>query len=372
MRRAGSAGRAEVLARWSAARGDPVDWSAAPEILRNTLRRALHPWNGFYLDAQREISLFLLGRPDAGARDRVYLNGCLLAGVRYENGQIRWRAEAGNPSSGQLRVDISPRRARRLIGAVWPAGETPASHHRLTALEHVLPANSPLAVLAGDYRSKDAAGREIEVVLRAEHDDSGGRIMRALIDGRPAAGCVTIGRAGITIDGLEVPFSGLVRGTGIPTRFQGGYLVRMRNGSDTRLRRWSLGDNGIAINGYSTVAAERRGAGFTWADGPAELTEGEVTPLLDPITLKPMLFGSGRATDGQAVVSLVGMVPLTDREARALAARPGFGVPFWAWAHLAAIAVGASRAGGLFLWHGWVKAATNLRRVNAILNEARP
>jgi hypothetical protein len=41
-----------------------------------------------------------------------------------------------------------------------------------------------------------------------------------------------------------------------------------------------------------------------------------------------------------------------------------------AWSHLVAIAVGASRTGGLFLWHRWQRAATNLRLIRAALAEA--
>jgi Tetrapyrrole (Corrin/Porphyrin) Methylases len=158
-------------------------------------------------------------------------------------------------------------------------------------------------------------------------------------------------------------------GLAAPGNLPGEYLVRVANGADARLARFSIGPADLLINAKPAETVEYRGSAIGWRGGPGALAEGTLTAITDPITRRPVLSGtSGFRRPGSH--ALIGTVPVSAGEAAALAARPGLAVPDWAWAHLVAIATGASRAGGLFLWHRWQRAATNLRLIRAALAEA--
>ena len=319
VRRGDPGGAGELLARCTAphpaaaagpaandlnGRATELGWAPVERELDAALRRSLYPWTGLYLAPDRQTSLFLLGSHGRKARDRVYLNGQELTRVHYTAGTLRWRAEDGNPCSGYLRTDLTPRGARRLTGVIWPPGETAASADRLTALEHLLPA------------ADRASG------------------------------------------GLAAPGS-----------LPGEYLVRVANGADARLASFSIGPADLLINAKPAEAVEYRGSAIGWRGGPGALAEGTLTAITDPITRRPVLSGtSGFHQPGSH--ALIGTVPVSADEAALLAATPGLAIPDWAWSHLVAIAVGASRAGGLFLWHRWQRAATNLRLIRAALAEA--
>jgi Tetrapyrrole (Corrin/Porphyrin) Methylases len=158
-------------------------------------------------------------------------------------------------------------------------------------------------------------------------------------------------------------------GLAAPGSLPGEYLVRVANGADARLARFSVGPADLLINAKPAEAVEYRGSAIRWRGGPGALAEGTLTGITDPITRRTILFGtSGFHQPGSH--ALTGSAPISADEAAALAATPGLAVPDWAWAHLVAIAAGASRTGGLFLWHRWQRAATNLRLIRAALAEA--
>ncbi len=306
VRRGTDAGPAELLGR----DGPQPSWPALAREVDATLRRALYPWTGFYLAADLETSLFVLGSRGPKARDRAYLNGQPLAAVRYAGGVLRWRAEDGNPGSGYLRTDLTRRGVRVLAGVIWPDGATAASAGRLTAQEHLLPAPDPA--------TSDPA-----------------------TSGPAASG-----------------------------RLHGDYLVRVVYGTSARLARFSLGADGLVIDSKPAESVEYHGRAVVWHGGPRALAEGKVTAVTDPITGRPVLFGaSGFREPGSH--SLTGTVPVGADEAAELGASPGLGVPAWAWPHLVAGAAASSREGGLLVWQRWQRAAANLRLVRAALAQAQ-
>ena len=103
--------------------------------LDQVLGQTLYPWTGLYLVQGAETSLFIIGSTRLDGSGRVFLNGVPLTGIRYAEGTLRWRSPG---SEGHLRSDVSPKGARRLIGAIWPAGEVPGSAHQVGALEHLI------------------------------------------------------------------------------------------------------------------------------------------------------------------------------------------------------------------------------------------
>jgi hypothetical protein len=295
-------GPAELLGL--AGPGPQPSWPALAREVDATLRRALYPWTGFYLAT--DLSLFVLGSRGPKARDRAYLNGQPLVAAHYAGGVLRWRAEDGNPSSGHLRTDLTQRGVRKLAGVIWPAGETPASAARVTALEHLLPVADPA--------TSNAAASD------------------------PA--------------------------------LYGDYLVRVVHGTSARLARFSLGADGLVIDSKPASSVEYHGRAVVWHGGPGALAEGSVTAVTDPITRRPVLFGtSGFRQPGSH--SLTGTVPIGADEAAELGASPGLSLPGWAWPHLVAVAAASSREGGLLVWQRWQRAAANLRLVRAALAQAQ-
>lgn len=363
VRRAGPGAAESTLARWAGERGWAAEWPSLHADLERTLRGSLYPWTGLYAAQERRISIFLLSRPATPASGRVYVNGSAVKGATYSGGALRWRAEDGNPCSGYLQADVTPRGARRLVGAIWPAGATPGTEHNVALLEHRLPDAPPLAAFAGRYRVGGA-----DVVVRPESSGDEAPRVVVQVDGG-AADPEHVGPAGFsTVGGLTVPLSARMREEGVPAHLRGVYVVRMLRPAGARLVRMRMEADRVCLPG-GEAAVERRNRTFAWSGGPGALAEGEVTALLDPITLRPMLFGAARAEGGERELSLAGMVPVDEPGTAALAAVPALGLPAWAWEHLVRVAAESSRSGGLFLWHGWHKAQINLRRVRAVLRE---
>ena len=123
-----------------------------PELERELdwmLGQMLYPWTGMYLAPDPMLSLFVLGGTGLDGVGRIFLDGRPVLGARYVNGTMRWRATSGNPANGQLRTDVSPRGARRLIGVIWPPRVAPGTRHQVAALEHVLPRGVSLSGPAG-------------------------------------------------------------------------------------------------------------------------------------------------------------------------------------------------------------------------------
>ncbi len=363
VRRAEPGAAETALARWAGERGWAAEWPSLHADLERTLRGSLYPWTGLYAAPEQRTSVLLLSRPATPASGRVYLNGSAVMGAVYAGGALRWRAEDGNACSGYLQADFTPRGARRLVGAVWPAGATPGTEHRVALLEHSLPEAPPQAAFAGRYRVGGA-----EVVVRPDTSGDGVPRMRVAVDGVAAAGLEQARQAGFTTGGLTVPLSARIHEEGVPAHLQGEYMVRVVQPMGGRLVPLRLEAARVYLSG-GEAAVERRNGAFAWSGGPATLAHGEVTALLDPITLRPMLFGAAGAEGGRRRLSLVGMVAVAEPGAAALAAIPAFGLPGWAWEHLVRVAAESSRTGGLFVWHGWHKAQINLRRIRAVLRE---
>ncbi|MEU1283533.1 SAM-dependent methyltransferase [Kitasatospora sp. NPDC005856] len=345
-----------LLTRKSEARRLAQDGSAGwPSIRRDldaVLGGALYPWTGLYGTPDGDLSVYVLGRATDPPRHRVHVDGRRVTDPRYAHGVLRWRAADGGPG-GELRTEFGRDGRRRLTGTVAGAAV------RLT--DYPLPEVPPLADLVGGYRSE---GLRVDVTSGAP--GSAPRLS-VTVDEEPVTAAVVVGSAGFEVDGVTVPFSAAV--AEVPPCLYGEYRLRLpgRPGG-ARLR---VAPDGVVLDGRPVAEASPSGRRLGWQDGPEPLPSAELTLLLDPITLHPMLHGTGRTADG-APFPLLGMVPVDDEAARLLAARPRFGIPAGPWARLTALAARASHDGGLFWWHGWEQSATALRTVERALWERGP
>ncbi|MEU3566354.1 SAM-dependent methyltransferase [Kitasatospora sp. NPDC006786] len=342
-----------VLTRKSEARRLARDGSAGwPSIRRDldsVLAGALYPWTGLYGTADDGLSVYVLGRATDPPRHRVHVDGLRVTDPSYAHGVLRWRAADGGVG-GELRTEFGRDGRRRLSGTVAGAAV------RLT--EYPLPQVPPLADLVGGYRGE---GVGVDVVPGAP--GSAPRL-RVTVDGEPVTAAVVIGPAGFEVDGVTVPFSAAVAEPA-PGLF-GDYRLRLPDRPGGALLE--VAADGVVLDGRPVPGAGPSGRRLGWRDGPELLPSADLTLLLDPITLHPMLHGTGRTADGEPF-PLLGMVPVDGDAARRLAARPRFGIPAGPWAHLTALAAGASHDGGLFWWHGWEQSATALRTVEQALRD---
>ncbi|MFJ3220919.1 SAM-dependent methyltransferase [Kitasatospora sp. NPDC086801] len=345
--------------------GGGLDGTTVRRDLDTVLAEALYPWTGLYGTPGGDLDVYVLGRATDPPRHRIHVNGRRITGPRYVHGVLRWQAEDGNDCGGELRTEVGRDGRRRLVGAVWPAGRVAAAEFSVQLAEYALPDVPPLADLVGDYRAADGAGRELLVSVGP---GEGGRALRVrvTVDGVPTAAAVVVGPAAFEVDGVAVPYARAVPASAAPPYLYGSYRVQLPGGRGAELR---VAGDGVTLDEQPLVKAEFTGKRLTWRDGPAPLPAAELTLLLDPITLHPMLSGTGRAPDGSPL-PVVGMVPVAAGEAELLATRPQFGLPAGPWAHLAALAAEASHSGGLFWWHGWEQSATALHTVRRALWEA--
>ncbi|WP_224753822.1 SAM-dependent methyltransferase [Paenibacillus terricola] len=364
--------RRKALDDWSAGNGYTVDWSVATEDLTILMRTALFPWTGFYLAKDRQLSFFLHGRIQTGGtgtvfNQAVYMNGQALKHVRYSKGSIRWYAEDGNPNNGFFHTDLTPKGARRLVGAIWPEGETMGSQHRLAALEHFMPHATQLSAIAGEYRVKDGSGRTVSVVVRPDYPGQSAPVMAIEIDGQPFQGQVAFQANGFALDGLAVPYAGKIIGDVHP-HLQGEYRIRAVNGKGSQQHRLAYDGAVLMLNDQAMDNVRGKASTLNWKSDAGLLARGDATMLLDPITLRPMLFGTGRS-DTMESFSLVGMAPIGHHDVMLIRSLPKFNLPPWAWDHLVTIAAEANGQGGHFLWHSWDKAVKNLAGLRSILQE---
>ncbi|WP_369382354.1 SAM-dependent methyltransferase [Streptomyces sp. cg36] len=329
-------------------RDGAADWPTLRRDLDAVLAGALHPWTGLYGTPDDGLSLYVLGRATTPPRHRVYVDGWRITAPRYEHGVLHWRAADGG---GELRTEFGRDGRRRLIGTV--------GRREVRLAEYLLPELPPLADLVGGYRS---GGVRVDVEPGAL--GSAPRV-RVTVDGEPATAAVVIGPSGFDVDGVTVPFARAVED--VPACLYGEYRLRLpsRPGGGAELR---VAKDGVTVDGKPVEHVELTGRHLRWQRGPDLLARADLSLLLDPITLHPMLHGTGRAADGSAF-PLLGMVPVSDEAAQHLAERPRFGIPAAPWAQLTALAAGASHDGGLFWWHGWEQSADALRTVQRALWE---
>ncbi len=165
------------------------------------------------------------------------------------------------------------------------------------------------------------------------------------------------------------PLARSARGGAVPAELAGEYLLRLATERGPRLLQLDVGAQ-VWVEGQVPATVQLNGSSLRWAGGPAGLVEGECRAVLDPITGRSMLFGSGRTAVGARPVTLTGMVPISPSDQRLLAAQPQLGLPDWAWEHLLELTCRASRTGGLFVYNAWQTAVLNLRLLRYVVRAA--
>ncbi|MFN9620986.1 MAG: SAM-dependent methyltransferase [Synechococcaceae cyanobacterium] len=340
-----------ALQAWASAEGHgDCQWDQMRTDIDLLQRDRLFPWNGIFQSSQPEHLLVLLGD---GERARLLLDGQPIERFRYRRGVLRWRATAARPCHGFLRIDLDVRGQRRLVGSIWPEGEAVPADHRLIFRE-AQPGHQHPAMAVGRYRS--AAG---ELVLAVAGSTGTARQLRLSLNGLELEGSLALqGRqllCGRERFALERDWR---KDPDLAPCLWGDYLVRGSAG----LRRLRLSGAGLWLNGVASTAQAQHGQ-VGWSGGPAGAERGQVTLLLDPISLHPVLHG---LVNGQAVV---GLVPVAEGAARQ---PPEFGLSPGAWRTLQTLQAQRAWLLGGLIWHKWERASLYAQIINRNLAKRLP
>ena len=313
-------------------------------------RDLLFPWNGVYQANQPDQLLVLLGE---GPRARLLLQGKLISNFRFKRGVLRWQATSAQPSHGFLRVDVDARGQRRLLGSIWPAGEAVPADHRLVFNE-VLPGRQHPAMAVGSYRSD--AGR---LVLEVCDTSDQGRCLKLSLNGTDLTGALALQGRHLLCGNQRFALDGSwQKEAEVAQSLRGEFVLK----GHPVLRSLRLTADSLVLNGIATPCQWQHDQ-INWSDGPAWARQGQVSLLLDPITLHPMLHGQ---VDGQA---LVGLLPVSEGLLRL---QPEFGLTPVAWRQLyGAQAHWAWTMGGM-VWPKWERASLYSQIVNRSLVKLLP
>ena len=360
-----TAGQARAAAAfWARGAGLTIDWPAMASDLAARAQTDLAVWSGIYLDPARQMVMSVFGRPGGTqAGLRVDLDGVRLAGASFRKGTLTWSAEAGNATSGYLQADQTPTGARRFTGLIWAAGATPGAgpdQARAHLAEHRDPAGTPASVAVGAW---DTPAGRVEV----RPDPAAAEGVAITLDGCALDAPRIVGAALVAGD-LRLPLSAR-QPLRLPPWIRGDYRLCVIRGGLAEIMS-------LRIEADHVVLADRRlaldltGETLKLGDGPAALTVAKIFLTLDPITLVPLLHGSGQTATG-APVAVRGMAVIGPEHARMLAATPRLGLPLWAWGPMVGLMSDLSQRGGLFLWHGQDRARVNLGRLRRVLARLR-
>lgn len=330
----------------AAGHGD-IQWGRLRTDIDLLERDHLFPWNGVYQSRDPEHLLVLLGD---GERARLMLDGQPIPRFRFRRGVLRWQASRTVPHHGFLRVDVDGRGQRRLVGSLWPEGETVPANHRLT-LQEVTPGHQHPAMAVGRYTG---AGGVLELTVAEEAGASGAGLARCLrlsLNGADLQGPLVL--RGRQLHGGSARFlldRDWRQDADLPPALLGTYAVRGHGG----LRSLRFSASGLELNGVATAAQAHHGQ-LHWCGGPPGAENGQVTLLLDPISLHPLLHGQ---VNGQAVV---GMVPVAEGQG---SRPPEFGLSAGSWRWLQELQARRAWPLGGLIWHKWERAALYATIVN--------
>lgn len=347
-----------AAADWSRKVGLTVDWPGMSTELTSLLRTDLAPWSGFYVDSGHRLSLSVFSRVKSTGL-RLDINGQRLVGARYQAGVLTWKAEAGNPCSGYLQSDLSARGQRSWVGLVWPAGEAVSNGHKVAL--HAQSLGRPACQAAGDYRLADST-------IRIVPNPTCPQGVAVLLNDKPLDAVAVFNGRETVVGEFLLPLSARHWETP-PAWLDGDYRLRLVHGRLAEMLSLRITHGRVEIEGTWVTPNIDQGR-VAWIDGPAKLVSGELEVVLDPITLRPLLHGTGRSASG-SILRLRGMALVKKTELGQLLSSPRFGLPAWAWKHLVEVMEEASQRGGLFLWHAYDRTRTNLRALRHVLERLR-
>lgn len=326
------------------------DWSRMRADIDLLHRDQLLGWNGLYQSSSSGPLILLLG---TGSRARLIVDGSPIENFRYHRGVLTWKADRRQSSHGHLRMDLDRHGLRRFVGSIWPAGASVPASHRVQFRE-LSPGRQHPAMAAGLYRS-DAGSLELLVT-----DQPGlGRCLAVELNGQRLDGDIRLQGQRLFCGPQRFTLHDVWQKCAPPHQsLLGDFELR----GHPALRRLSLTAHSLLLD-EQPVSGRWQQDVLSWRDGPAHAQVGEVTILLDPITLHPLLHG---VVDGHKVI---GRVPVRPGLCRS---QPDFGLSQACWQQLYAIQQEHSWRMRGFVWHQWERASLYAETINRRLLPVLP
>lgn len=281
------------------------DWSRFHASLDLVYRTALFPWTGVYVTPDGLRTVTLIGHRQQVQKSVLYVNEVRIRRFELKNGTVLWQAQAGVPHGGFLKLDLQPSGARRLVGKIWVAGQTPG-----TAPAFVAEAADP-----------DRAGMKPHTALPAGAELYGRYVLRS--NGRFAR---------------------------MPTAM-------------------TLSAGMLSIDGAAVAAFTLTPTSLAWSGGTRDFDSGRIDFVRDPVIGSIELYGKcsdgagtalqcygARIEPAPGVPGLDGCLPYG-----------GPALPPQSQIHLVRVAAANLDKGGLMLWHKWEKAHLTSMAVAQVL-----
>ncbi len=359
----------ERIREWAQAKGYHPDWDRMGQDIDLVNRNHLLPWTGVYLAEGPRYLIVIIG--DASSPDGcdLLVNGEGISGALFRRGVLKWGAKSGNSCNGYLRVDHTPRGDRQLICRIWKEDEhvPPQRSFVARALSHggVHPAQ-----LQGRYTC--AAGQCMTLTLADTGHNT--RELALFLGKERLSGPISLSGWNLLADGRRFPLARLGASDPSAWELQEATLLPFLRHYGVRhsracARGWfmemEIGDKQLFLGGSAISDFQLTDNKLTWTCGPAPYTDGDLTLLIDPVTLQPIFFGDiSVSAGGRLHVYGAGICPhATPRERD-----PNFHhLPQWAWEILYRLCCEYNEQGGLMLWYKWEKYLRTTTAMNRLL-----
>jgi hypothetical protein len=370
-----------ALQQWSERNGLPADWERMRTDIDLCLRDCLFPWTGIYCaetsgDNAVEQNRRLIVLTGDGKKARLSVDGEPVRRFTFKRGTLEWRSTLGRVDNGYLRVDVDSRGHRRLIGSIWPQGETVPAEHRLVLTEVPLGHQHPASLVGTHIRDVNGKREQLDIMVMASDEQS--RHLGIRLNGDILEGALCLEGRKLTVNGQAFLMAGSTalaenghlepvwqKDNAIPYDLCGTYATKILGGGRYLLE---LSPDEIRIDGVRPITMELASGQVSWSGGPEKARCGQLTLLLDPITLLPFLFGTVENQLGVRT-RCHGFVPPAAGLSRA---GPEMGLSQWHWERLVNLAMRPDQSGGSMLWYQVEKANLAATIVNAYLSRRLP
>jgi hypothetical protein len=354
----------QALPEGSASLGFPVEWARLRTDIDLTSRNRLFPWAGAY---QTEAGRLILLKGD-GDKAKLFIDGKHVRQFTFKQGVLEWKADASIGEHGYLKSDVDIHGKRRWVGSIWPEGDATLAKHRLVAWEGE-PGRCHVSESIGQYAQAGSAGSEL-LALEVADSPTRGRHILARLNGQELSGPFTYANGALSVGGRKFTLARSASGKQeawvlhdkLPAALAGIYRVNTAGGGG--LKSFSVGNDGILINGSIPAQIDQQYGQVAWTGGPPSCPSGQVNLLLDAVTLYPGLFGSVDAGNGKLHKCFGKVTPPPDLHRP----EPEFGLSPQAWEHLVKSVVN----GEWYFWQQWEKANLAALWVNMTLAKLLP
>lgn len=227
----------EQLNLWLKERGHQIDWSFLNKSIDYLNRNNLFPWTGVFLEPLKEIVVTIIGNQGRRASSIIYINDIRIKKFVFDNGIIKWNAKSGNPYNGFLRLDVTPKGNRRIMGKIWTNDD-------------LVPANNNFIAQEIDPKRKEF-----------------------------------------------LPLTNQLYNTSDLSKIFGEYAVRTTGRFSQAINKFIISEKGLLMNSKQVSFFSFEKGQLSWQGGEKDCYFGKVTLLIDPIIKSIEFFGESKSAE---------------------------------------------------------------------------